>query len=155
MPIYMCISWCSKICWFPVKKCWCQQNSRDVSSDLYIFWIFLRYGICVADFREGGQKAPPPHPWAAPKTPILNRVKANYFSDGFIILLYLISSLSLTKSLLIPYAYISIESINYILLSSFKLKAILLISSVKTLCVSVLKLFCVFKIDKSLNYKNF
>ena len=31
----------SKICWFLVKKCWCQQNSRGLSRDLYIFWIFL------------------------------------------------------------------------------------------------------------------
>ena len=23
------------ICWFPVKKCWCQQNSRGVPRDLY------------------------------------------------------------------------------------------------------------------------
>ena len=49
-PIYICISWCSKICWFPVKKCWCQQNSRDVSHDLYIFWFFLREGITVPIF---------------------------------------------------------------------------------------------------------
>ena len=61
--IYICISWYSKICWFPVKKCWCQQNSRSVSRDSYIFWIFFAQGItakfhhcriCVTDFREGG-----------------------------------------------------------------------------------------------------
>ena len=40
-PIYICISWYGKICWFLVKKCWCQQNSRGLSRDLYIFWIFL------------------------------------------------------------------------------------------------------------------
>ena len=34
--IYICISW-YKSWWFPVKKCWCQQNSRDVSHDFYIF----------------------------------------------------------------------------------------------------------------------
>ena len=22
--VYICISWYSKICWFPMKKCWCQ-----------------------------------------------------------------------------------------------------------------------------------
>ena len=49
-PIYMCISWCTKICWFPMKKCWCQQNSRDVSRDSCIFWIFLRWGITVPSF---------------------------------------------------------------------------------------------------------
>ena len=61
--IYICISWYNKICWFTVKKCWCQQNSGGVSRDLYIFWIFfrLRYNsakfhhcrICVTDFRQG------------------------------------------------------------------------------------------------------
>ena len=62
----------------------------------------------------------------------------------FIILLYLISSFLHTKSLFIPYAYVSVESINCILLSSFELKAILLISSVKTLSLSLLNLCCVF-----------
>ena len=72
-PIYTCISWCSKICRFPVKICWCQQNSRDVSSDLYIFWIFFGYNcsIAVQGFIIVGYVCP--HPWAAPKKPILNR----------------------------------------------------------------------------------
>ena len=35
--IYVCISWYNKICWFLVKKCWCQQNSGAVSGDLSIF----------------------------------------------------------------------------------------------------------------------
>ena len=39
---YICISWYNKICWFPVKKCWCQQKSGGVSRDSYIFWIFFR-----------------------------------------------------------------------------------------------------------------
>ena len=43
--IYICISWYSKSCWFPVRKCWFQQNSWGVSHDLYIFWIFFRYQI--------------------------------------------------------------------------------------------------------------
>ena len=34
---YICISWYNKICWFPVKKCWCQQNAEGVSHDSYIF----------------------------------------------------------------------------------------------------------------------
>ena len=38
------------------------------------------------------------------------------------------------------YAYISIESIDRILLSSFELKAILVVSSLRTLCLSVLNL---------------
>ena len=84
--IYMCIFWCSKIFWFPMKKCWCQQKSRDASGDLYFFLDlpYVRYNcakfhhcrIRVADFREAGPKRPPPtHPWAAPENPILNRVK--------------------------------------------------------------------------------
>ena len=28
--------------YFLVKRCWCQQNSSDVSRDLYIYWIFFR-----------------------------------------------------------------------------------------------------------------
>ena len=61
-------------------------------------------------------------------------------------LLHLVSLLSLTRSLLVPYAYVSIESINYILLSAFELKATLLISSLKTLFLSLLNLSCVFNI---------
>ena len=56
-------------------------------------------------------------------------------------------SFSLTRSLFVPYAYVSIKSIDCILLSSFELKAILLISSVKTLYLSLLNLRCVFNID--------
>ena len=51
------------------------------------------------------------------------------------------------RSLLVPYACVSIESIDHILLSSFELKAILLISSVKTLCLSLLNLCCAFNIS--------
>ena len=40
--IYLCISWYNKIFWFPVKKCWCRQNSRAVSRDSHIFLIFFR-----------------------------------------------------------------------------------------------------------------
>ena len=42
------------------------------------------------------------------------------------------SSFSLTRSLLVPYVHVSIESIYGILLSSFELKATSLIFSVKT-----------------------
>ena len=44
---------------------------------------------------------------------------------------------------------VSVESIDCILLSSLELKAILLISSVKTLCLSLLNLCCIFNIDLS------
>ena len=46
-------------------------------------------------------------------------------------------------SLLVPHAYVSVESIDFILLSSFELKAILLITPVKRLCFSLLSLHCV------------
>ena len=62
-------------------------------------------------------------------------------------LLHLITSFSLTRSLLVPYAYVSIKSIDCILLLSFELKTILLPSSVKTLRYSLLNLCCVFNID--------
>ena len=38
--IYICISWFSKVCWFPLKRCWCHQKSRGFSRDSYIFWTF-------------------------------------------------------------------------------------------------------------------
>ena len=65
-----------------MKKYWCQQNSKDMSFDLYNFWIFVRKGIaakfhhfriCVTDFREGYLLKPHPHSWADTKRPILNR----------------------------------------------------------------------------------
>ena len=49
--------------------------------------------------------------------------------------------------MLVPYAYISIESIDCVLLSSFELKAILFSFSVKTLYFSLLNLCCVFSFD--------
>ena len=60
----------------------------------------------------------------------------------FIILLHLIS-FSLTRPLHVPYTFVSIESIDCILLSSFELKKIWLTFSVKTLCLSLLSLCCV------------
>ena len=53
---------------------------------------------------------------------------------------------SRTRSLLVPYLNVSIESIDYILLS-FELNTILLISSVETLYFSLLNLCCVFNIS--------
>ena len=35
--VLSCISSYSKISWFPVKKCWYQQNARGVSRDSYIY----------------------------------------------------------------------------------------------------------------------
>ena len=76
-----------------------------------------------------------------------NIVKVNHFLHCSIILLHLFFSFLHIKSFLVPYAFLSTESIDCILLSSFKLKAILLISSVKTLCLSLLNLCCVFCSD--------
>ena len=76
-----------------------------------------------------------------------NIIKVNQFLYFFIILLHLISSFLLTRYFLIPYAYASMESIDCIYLSSFELKSILIIFSVKTLCHSLLNFCCVFNIS--------
>ena len=76
-----------------------------------------------------------------------NIIKVDHFLYRFIILLHLISSFSLTRSSLVPYVYVSIESIDCTILSSFELKANSLISSVKALCLSLLNLCCVLNID--------
>ena len=47
-------------------------------------------------------------------------------------------------SLFVPYSYVSVGSINCILLSLLALTAILLTSSVNTLCFSPLNLYCDF-----------
>ena len=51
-----------------------------------------------------------------------NIIKVNQFLYLFIIFLHLISSLSLNKSLLVLYAYVSMDSIDCIILSWFKPK---------------------------------
>ena len=58
----------------------------------------------------------------------------------------LIFSFLHAKYLLIPCANFSIKSIDYIPLSPFELKAILLFSSNKTLCFALLNPCCLFKI---------
>ena len=75
-----------------------------------------------------------------------DNIKVNQLLYCFIILLHLVSSFLLTRSLLFRYVYVPIESIDWILLSSFELKANLLISSVKT-CLSLLNLCCDFIIS--------
>ena len=82
--IYICILWYSKSCWLPMYTCWCQQNSRGVSRDSYIFWLFFRKGIILLSFitvgcvwqilRKWGHFGRTPA-WAAPKRTILNSVK--------------------------------------------------------------------------------
>ena len=66
------------------------------------------------------------------------------FLYWFFIWLNLISSFSLSRFLLVPHVYVSIESIYCILLLPFECNAKLLISSVKTLFLS---LFCICNID--------
>ena len=70
------------------KKCWCQQNSRSVSRDSFIFWVVLRKGITVPSFMIAGYvwqilgrgvfspHPPPLYLWAAPKRPILNSINS-------------------------------------------------------------------------------
>ena len=79
-----------------------------------------------------------------------NIIKFKYFC--IVLLYYYIYFISFLhiRSLLVPYLYVSIESIDCILLSSFEFKAILLILSVKTLRLSLSNLCCIFNIDLSL-----
>ena len=77
---------------------------------------------------------------------ICDIIKVKHSDIVFIILSCLIFSFLHIRSLVFPHAYVSIELIDCILLSSFELKAILLISSVKTLCLSALNLCFVFNI---------
>ena len=81
--IYICIPWNSKTFWFPIKRCWCHQNSRVIVtwfiSFLDLLWVryncvkFHLCRICVTDITEEGGKdfLGSPHPWAAPKSPSL------------------------------------------------------------------------------------
>ena len=80
-----------------------------------------------------------------------NIIKVSHFLHRFIILLHLIYFFSFTRSLLVPYAY----WIDCVLLSSFELNTILLISSVTTLIVSLLNFCCVGNIDLLLLMKCF
>ena len=72
-------------------------------------------------------------------------------SQSFFVLLYYISTFNIsflfTKSLLFRRVYVSIESNDYILLSSLKLKAILVICSVKSMRFLSSNLSCIFNID--------
>ena len=65
----------------------------------------------------------------------------------FIILLHSIFFFPLTRSLLVPYVYVSIESIDFIILSSLALNVILLNSPVNALYILLLILCCDFDIN--------
>ena len=58
------VCWYSNICWFPMKKRWCQKNAWVVSRGSFIFGSSLGKAFCPCL----------PHPWASPKRPILNRI---------------------------------------------------------------------------------
>ena len=93
-----------------------------------------------------------------------NIIKVNHFLGSFITLLPLGSSFYillittirffflhitvLFKSLLIPYAYVSIESTDFILSWLLIFNAVLLTCSVSTLSFLLLNIFC----DSSINY---
>ena len=76
-----------------------------------------------------------------------NIIKVNQFLYRFKVLLHSISSFSLTRSLLVLCVYVSIKSIDCILLSAFELKNMLLIFGVKTLYLSLWNLCCIFNIN--------
>ena len=67
--VYICISLYNKICWFPVKNCWCQLKGCVTWFIYFLGLLWVRYNcakfhhrrICVTDFREGGLFAPPTH----------------------------------------------------------------------------------------------
>ena len=76
-----------------------------------------------------------------------NITNFRYIYILFYYIVHLISYFLYIRSLLVPCVYVSIGSIDCILLSSFEFKAILSVSSVKTLCLSRLDLCCVFNIS--------
>ena len=144
--MYICIFWCTKICWFQLKKWWYQHNSRCVSRDLYIFGIFVRSGITFPSFviaRYVWQILGrivflvPPHTWRAPKSPswIVLKKKCLPVTVSFVQIrrIYLISNnctcnlvwnfVSILESLFICYHYIqsiymSLLNFSYIFLQS-------------------------------------
>ena len=77
--------------------------------------------------------------------PICNIIKIKHFCIVLLIVTFHSSFLH-TRSLLVLGAYVSIKSIDCIPLLSLEFTTILLISSVKTLCFSLLNLCCVFNI---------
>ena len=89
--ISICFSWYSKVCRFLMKKSWSQKKSSGVSHDLYINWIFFRWGITVLSFVIVGyvwqilkrRAFLPLYPGAAPKRPILNRMKRHFLGGSF------------------------------------------------------------------------
>ena len=67
------------------------------------------------------------------------------FFHCWIISIHLFSFLC---SLFVPYAYVSVESMDCVLLSSLAINLILLTPSINTLCFSLLNLCCDFNINQ-------
>ena len=121
-PIYICISWCSKI---SNETSWFQQNLKHVSRDLCAFWIFFRQVITVTNSIIVGYMwqilgrehfCPPLSPslGAALKRPIMNGVKKTE-----LILTDMVKSLLLTKmSLSVGSCFFNIKSYT---LTSFQI----------------------------------
>ena len=76
----------------------------------------------------------------------------NQFLQCFVTLLYLVFLFLHTKYLQVLYDYLSTKSTDCFVLSSFELKAILLIFNVKALCPSLLNVCCVFNVNLLLFY---
>ena len=81
-----------------------------------------------------------------------NIIKVNHFLYCFITLLHLISSFSLTRSLLLPNSHVSMDQAiaffyHHLTLNQYFINLNQLISSVKTLYLSLLNLCCVFNFD--------
>ena len=73
-------------------------------------------------------------------------INFDYALSCFVLLLQMISSCLHTRYLLVPCAYVSIESVDCIL-SLLALHAILLNYPVNTLCFLLLNLYCDFNFD--------
>ena len=76
-----------------------------------------------------------------------NIIKFTRFCNVLLDCYILIFSFSDTSSLFLPYAYVSIELVDFIILLSLGLNAILLPSSVRRLCFSLLNIFVDFNIN--------
>ena len=83
-----------------------------------------------------------------------NFIKIDYFLYCFNVFLSLISSFLRIMDLLLLYRYVSLQSIDCIVLSLLAINAILITSSVNTLCFLLQNLSCNFNINL-LSFKKF
>ena len=89
--IYICISWCSKICWFPMKNVDFSRN-QEVCHVIHVFFAsslakryncakFHHFRICVTEFREGAFLLPSIHEQSR-KSPFWIGLKLAWFNIG-------------------------------------------------------------------------